>query len=165
MADQGGVTSIQHDGQLLLEYRSQPNPMKVYVSKWCTPQGTQVLRDSPHDHVHHRALMFAIGIDNCDFWSEVPPQDYGKQVLRWTASVRLRPASNGRSQVVIKQTINWVNPQSEVLAVESRVITAHQGAVELRIAPDLGLHADADRGQAAGGIVGTPLLRTRHAIG
>ena len=42
VADQGGVTSIQHDGQLLLEYRSQPNPMKVYVSKWCTPQGTQV---------------------------------------------------------------------------------------------------------------------------
>jgi hypothetical protein len=127
--DKDGVTTIQYYGRLLLEYRSQPNPMKVYVSKWTTPQGTQVLRDSPHDHVHHRALMYAIGIDKCDFWSEVPPQDYGKQVP--TGGVYISSSStNDRNQVVINQTINWVNTQSAVLAVESREITAHLGAIE-----------------------------------
>jgi hypothetical protein len=128
VSDQNGVTSIQCDGQLLLEYRSQPNPMKVYVSKWCTPQGMQILRDSPHDHVHHRALMYAIGIDTCDFWSEVPPQDYGRQVPVGGITTS-SSSSNGLSQVKIEQTINWVSPQSEVLAVESRMITAHRGAV------------------------------------
>ena len=72
--------------------------------------------------------MFAIGIDTCDFWSEVPPQDFGKQVPVDGISTS-SSSLNGRSQVVIKQTINWVSPQSEVLAIESRVITVHQGAV------------------------------------
>ena len=44
--------------------------------------------------------------------------------------VSLSSSTNGRNQVVINQTINWVNTQSEVLAVESREITAHLGAIE-----------------------------------
>ena len=78
--DQHGETAVTNDGRLLLKLRTQPSPMKLYVSQLFTPQGTQVLRDSPHDHVHHHALMYAIGIDGADFWSEVPAQDYGKQV-------------------------------------------------------------------------------------
>jgi len=127
--DQDGVTTIERGGQLLLEYRSQPNPMKVYVAQWTTPQGTQLLRDSPADHVHHRALMFAVGIDNCDFWSEEPSHQYGRQVPVQTESTAVTRSDAGGT-AVIKQTINWVSPQNEVLAVESREITAHIGVIE-----------------------------------
>jgi hypothetical protein len=122
--DRQGVTSVEHNGKPLLEYRSQPNPMKLYVSRWYTPQGTQVLRDSPHDHVHHRALMYAIGIDGCDFWSEEPADQYGRQLAADAVQVTARTA-NGRSQVVIRQPITWVDTAGQVLATESRTITAH----------------------------------------
>ncbi len=119
-----GVTTVRCDGQLVLEYQHRANPMKVYISKWSTPQGVQVLRDSPADHVHHRALMFALGIDDCDFWSEVPPESYGKQQPTGIMSAA-SSSSNGPSRAVIMQTIDWVNPRGRVLAVESRKITAY----------------------------------------
>ncbi|MHB8969168.1 MAG: DUF6807 family protein [Pirellulaceae bacterium] len=127
--DKAGVVTVQENGQTLLEYRSLPNPMKVYLSKWFTPQGTQVLRDSPSDHVHHHALMYALGIDDCDFWSEVPAKNYGKQVPASEASV-MASSSGDHCQVVIKQAINWVNTQDQVLAVEAREITALRGEVQ-----------------------------------
>jgi hypothetical protein len=121
--DRDGVTSVEYNGQPLLEYRSQPNPMKLYIARWYTPQGTQVLRDSPHDHVHHRALMYAIGIDGCDFWSEEPADQYGRQLAAEAVQVAARTA-NGRSELVIRQPIHWVSPAGQVLATESRTITA-----------------------------------------
>ncbi len=127
--DQHGEASVTNDGCLLLKVRTQPSPMKLYVSQLFTPQGTPVLRDSPHDHVHHHALMYAVGIDGADFWSEVPAQDYGKQVPAGFANITAS-TKNGRGKVTIEQTVNWENPQNELLAVESRVITMHQGLLD-----------------------------------
>ncbi|MHB0957500.1 MAG: DUF6807 family protein [Pirellulaceae bacterium] len=127
--EQDGVASVKVDGRQLIEYRSQPNPMKLYVSKLSTPAGTQVLRDSPHDHVHHRALMYAVGIDGADFWSEVPAQDYGKQVPASAARISGQ-LTDERGRFVIEQEVNWESPQNELLATESRVITVHVGEVE-----------------------------------
>jgi hypothetical protein len=68
--------------------------------------------------------MYAIGIDGCDFWSEEPPQDFGSQVPVGGIHTAAQFA-DGRGQVVIQQTIHWISPQEDVLAVESREITAH----------------------------------------
>ena len=125
-----GVTTVQRDGRLLLEYQSQPNPYKLYISRWFTPKGVQVLRDSPHDHVHHHALMFAIGIDDVDFWSEVPTKKLkiGKQAP--TSAISLSTtSSNGVADVTIRQGIAWVGPGDNRLATEARTITAHVGAI------------------------------------
>lgn len=127
-SDAQGVTTVEHNGKPLLEYQSQSHPMKLYVSRWYTPQGTQVLRDSPHDHVHHRALMYALGIDDCDFWSEEPADQFGRQRAAGAVQLASRSA-DGRSQVVIRQPIDWVNPAGQVLATESRTITADCGVV------------------------------------
>ena len=54
----------------LAEYRFGDVNYKPYIEKLCTPSGRNVLRDSPHDHVHHHSLMMAFSIDGCDFWSE-----------------------------------------------------------------------------------------------
>jgi hypothetical protein len=125
----GGAATVTEDGRLVLEYQMEPNPMKTYLAKWCTPQGSQVLRDSPSDHVHHRALMYALGIDDCDFWSEVPADQYGKQIPIGGGGVNATRDDQG-SKVVISQTLNWVNTKGTVLAVESRKITGRQGAIE-----------------------------------
>ncbi len=47
----------------VLDYRFANVPFKPYVEKLYTPSGVNVLRDSPHDHQHHHALMFALGVN------------------------------------------------------------------------------------------------------
>ncbi len=125
---QDGVTKVTHDGQPLLEYQSAPHPAKMYISRWFTPGGVQVLRDSPHDHVHHHALMFALGIDDVDFWSEVPAENYGRQESNNIASSAASDSS-GMGEVEIKQAVRWVAPNREVLAEEARKIRAHIGVI------------------------------------
>ena len=162
-ASQDGVTTVKADGQLVLEYRSQPNPMKVYVSKWCTPQGIQILRDSPSDHVHHHALMYALEIDKCDFWSEVPPEQYGKQVPAGGMSVS-STSSNSGSEVVIRQAVNWVNTKEHDpgrrVAGNHRLSRSARG----RLAVDVGDHPHTHRSEAHRGVGRTPLFRTGDAI-
>jgi hypothetical protein len=127
VSDRDGVTTVKQNGKLLLEYRSQSNPMKLYVSKWCTPAGIQILRDSPHDHVHHRALMFAVGVDGCDFWSEEPADQFGKQVAM--GGLKTSSAStNGDTRVALQQGIRWETPQQECAAEETRSITLDAAA-------------------------------------
>jgi len=122
-----GVTRIIHDGKLVLEYQAQPHPYKVYVSKLNTPAGVQILRDSPHDHVHHHALMYAIGIDKVDFWAEFGSDKNGKQIPRQTTAQSV--SQNGESEASVKQSIDWVTPSGETLACEARTVTAHVGVV------------------------------------
>ena len=66
---QGAILSIADGDRLLLQYQCTPNPRKSYVKQLCSPAGVNVLRDSPHDHKHHHALMFAVGVDGVDFWA------------------------------------------------------------------------------------------------
>lgn len=67
-----GVCQFLLNGKPILEYRYPPRGPKSYVSLLTTPAGINVLRDSPPDHVHHHALMFAVGIDGVDYWAEGP---------------------------------------------------------------------------------------------
>ena len=66
------MVTISSGKRPLAEYRYQGVPFKPYVAKLYTPNGVQILRDSPHDHKHHHALMFALSVDGVDFWSERP---------------------------------------------------------------------------------------------
>lgn len=114
------------DNKPILEYQCQPHPYKVYVSKLYSPGGVQILRDSPHDHVHHHALMYAIGIDKIDFWAEFGPDQDGKQVARNTLC---RTATHGAyGEATIAQTVDWIDPSHDVRVTEARRVTAHVGA-------------------------------------
>lgn len=125
---QNGVTTVAVDNKPVLKYQYKPNPNKPYVSHWFTPNGVQILRDSPHDHVHHHALMYAIGIDGMDFWVEVPPDEHGRQVSsEYTTSSTAD--SKGRAEAVIKQHVNWLAPDEKVLAEETRTIRTQIGAI------------------------------------
>lgn len=68
------------DGKrIVLCYRHDPSPFKPYVRELSTPSGVNVLLDSPPDHAHHHGLMFAVGVDDIDFWGEEPPDEVGRQ--------------------------------------------------------------------------------------
>lgn len=70
--------TIESTGKPLLQYRFAEVPFKPYAAAFFTPQGVNILRDAPHDHLHHHALMFAVAANDVNFWEEKP--DCGTQI-------------------------------------------------------------------------------------
>lgn len=64
------TVTIREGEQPVLRYRYGGVDFKPYVDFLTTPSGVNILRDAPHDHVHHHGLMFAIMINNTNFWEE-----------------------------------------------------------------------------------------------
>lgn len=64
------TATILVDGEPVLRYRYEGVPFKPYVDLATTPSGVNILRDAPHDHLHHHGLMYAIMINNTNFWEE-----------------------------------------------------------------------------------------------
>nr|MBC8372148.1 PmoA family protein [Planctomycetota bacterium] len=56
------AVTIRAGGGDLLTYRYRDVPFKPYVQQLFSPKGIGILRDAPHDHLHHHALMFAIAV-------------------------------------------------------------------------------------------------------
>jgi hypothetical protein len=123
-----GIITIREGDRVLLQYQSTPAPYKVYVKQWSTPGGLQVLRDSPHDHVHHHALMYAIGADGVDFWGENPNAKPGRQVPRGDATVNSSQSDDQR-QADIRQTIDWIDAGDNRVLAEERALVLREGAV------------------------------------
>lgn len=124
---QGGATVTYADSQLTLsingkalaEYRHTGVPYKPYVSVFRTPSGINVLRDAPHDHLHHHALMFAIAVDGVDFWQEGNAP--GRQVHREFPD---SGDMNSRHETVgFVERLDWLGPESETpLLHETRTV-------------------------------------------
>jgi hypothetical protein len=122
-----GVSAIRAGDRTLLEYRTKAAPMKPYVQKLFTPSGVQILRDSPFDHKHHHALMFAIGVDGVNFWEEAAAS--GSEKPRdplGTVTARVLDTSCAE----ILQTLDWIDVHGKQLLVEKRMV----GAVDTKIA-------------------------------
>ncbi|MHC4071664.1 MAG: DUF6807 family protein, partial [Planctomycetota bacterium] len=64
------IISIHKDQSALLRYRYWDVPFKPCVQELFSPNGINILRDSPADHKHHHALMFAVSADGVNFWEE-----------------------------------------------------------------------------------------------
>lgn len=102
----------------LLEYRFASVPFKPYVSQMWTPGGVQVLRDSPFDHKHHHALMFAIEADGVDFWSETAKN--GKQL-----STLLDGPATAAGGAQFAQRLDCIATNGTVILCEQRRIFLH----------------------------------------
>jgi hypothetical protein len=116
---------VRLDDRELLRYQHAPNPFKPYVQALSTPQGRQILRDAPHDHLHHHALMFAIGAGGVNFWEEGPQA--GKQIPVGEPEVTVE--SEGRPSAKIIQQLQWQDADGKVVLLESRQLTLHPEAV------------------------------------
>ena len=109
----------------LLEYRYSDVPFKPYVKELFSPSGVNVLLDSPPDHVHHHALMFACDVDGVDFWGEVAGQTpLGKQVHEgFSDTAVIGPEGHRWSRFA--EDLRWVAQDgSDPLLKEHRTITA-----------------------------------------
>jgi hypothetical protein len=102
------------DDNTLAEYRFTDVPYKPYIAVIRTPSGINVLRDAPHDHLHHHALMFAIGVDDVDFWQEA--RDPGRQIHReFVQTGDLTPRYETAGFV---ERIDWLPTKSETLLLQ-----------------------------------------------
>jgi len=118
------TVSVFSGDRLLMEYRYTEVPFKPYVKQLCSPSGVNVLRDAPHDHLHHHALMFAVGVDGVDFWSETAA--CGKQVQMSLDGVK-SSSRDGQAAAEFTQEIEWVKPGKTQLLRERRTLELHQG--------------------------------------
>ena len=112
--------SIHEGPRVLLRYPYRDVPFKPYVQQLFTPNGINVLRDAPHDHLHHHALMYAIGVDGVNFWEE--QKEPGRQLHRSFSNVTAGERNNMPSAGFTEQ-LDWINPRGkELMLKESRTI-------------------------------------------
>jgi len=100
------------------------NTFKPCVDVLCTPSGRNILRDSPWDHIHHHALMFAIGVNGVDFWGEFD-DTRGKQIASSVgkfSEMIWQKAGEYRQQQVDITDLDWVIPDGTVVLEETRKI-------------------------------------------
>jgi len=108
--------------RLLMEYCYTEVPFKPYVKQLYSPSGVNVLRDAPHDHLHHHALMFALGVDGVDFWAETAA--CGREMNRSLEGTK-SSSRNGHAVVEFTEDIDWIKPDKTVLLREQRTLRLH----------------------------------------
>ena len=117
--------TVLNDKSPIFRYRHGNVPFKPYVRELFTPSGVNILRDAPHDHLHHHALMYGIAVDGVDFWAEKKDSGLQKQSA-------LAPAKTDKIQnlhrVSFTQSLAWITPESKKALLESRTIETYQGA-------------------------------------
>ncbi len=111
--------TVKYQGHKVLVYSFAPDKFKPYVKELCTIDGENLLRDSPHDHLHHHALMYAIRVNGINFWEEVPGSGVEKPVA--TGKPEVSTSAAGLPQARIKQTVHWVAAQDAFLPDTSKV--------------------------------------------
>lgn len=112
------TVSVLRGEQPLMRYRHTDVPMKPYVDQLFTPAGVQVLRDSPSDHKHHHALMFALAADGVDFWAEFPQSGLQKQRDIFKLVDETTSAGVLRSGFVAQ--LDWTGPGSDKTILRER---------------------------------------------
>jgi len=127
---QGEDVSIYQGRRDLLCYRYDNVPFKPYVQQLYSPGGINVLRDAPHDHLHHHALMYAVAVDGVNFWEE--QTEPGRQLHKCFDDMRIDKEG---SVAGFSEQIDWINPRSgELLLKEQRKIKiCQQGDVKVTL--------------------------------
>lgn len=115
------VVRLDDNGKLIADYRFEKVPFKPYIEKLRTPSGRNILRDAPHDHLHHHGLMFAIAVNGCNFWEESTPK-HGKQFTTRTQ----HPKSDSNTSWLTSE-LAWINGEQETLVRENRKISVSTG--------------------------------------
>jgi hypothetical protein len=110
---QGTEWTVSFHGRKVLAYASAPAKFKPYVKELCTLQGVNILRDAPHDHLHHHALMFGIKANGVNFWEETPGCGFQQPV--GPPAVEVGTNVQGHPQATLRQTVRWLAPQDIAL--------------------------------------------------
>lgn len=119
---------VKRQDQEVMRYRHGGEVIKPYVEYLTTPAGVNVLRDSPFDHKHHHGLMFAVAVDDVNFWEEREPfgHEAGKgapTVISESKKPRKKKKTSSGIWGGFKQNIDWVGPKDgKPLLAETRTV-------------------------------------------
>lgn len=98
------------------------DPYKPYLHPLLTPSGVAMSAFMPHDHKHHRALMYALRTSELNFWEErvtVPEERVGRQVHLGLTDVMEQGQSVGFTQRLV-----WCAVDDEVpVLLETRALS------------------------------------------
>jgi hypothetical protein len=108
----GDAVPVKCGDKTIFTYMRGPAPFKSYVQALYTPSGVNVIRDQVADHIHHHGLMFALTVNDIDFWSEI--DKCGKEVSK---------SFKTREDGVVEQ-LDWTGPDGKVVLKERRVVRA-----------------------------------------
>ncbi len=141
-----GVLEWWFKDRCLLTYAFATNQFKPYVRAWFTLGGENVLRDAPPDHLHHHGLMYAVRVNDINFWEE----NSRPGVQRHVAVVKRQSGRDvrGRPQAVFTELIHWLGPDDRertdsaavALLVEHRTLALSVDEVRGEVV--LGWHAE-----------------------
>jgi hypothetical protein len=106
------TVSIHAGERIVMRYRYKGVPFKPYVDRLFSPQGVNVLRDAPADHLHHHALMFAVSVDGVNFWEE--REAPGRQEHQAFTDVMVEKHGDIPWAGLTEQ-LTWLNPSGEEL--------------------------------------------------
>lgn len=101
------------DGQPVYRYRFAEVPFKPYMQELRTPGGVNVALDAPADHLHHHGLMFAVKVDDVNFWEETAAS--GQQVQR---------GMHQPDGTTFVEQLDWISPDERLLLHEQRTVAA-----------------------------------------
>lgn len=110
--------TIAYEGRPILVYEFDPGKFKPYVKELRTFDGHNILRDAPHDHLHHHALMYGIKVNGLNFWEEA--SGAGVQQPVQTAPPEFGRDARGRPQATLRQRIHWVASADAFLPLTNR---------------------------------------------
>jgi len=124
------------NGKPLFVYRTSPasyeelgeKEYKTYLSELYTPEGRNILRDSPWDHIHHHSLMFAIAADDINFWEEHGKDKAGVQFghslghSNRSAFMRANDDTGWAAEANLSQKVDWYKPDKTVVLQEDRTV-------------------------------------------
>lgn len=118
------IVSIHQGSSALLRYGYRDVPFKPCMQQLFTPGGINILRDSPADHKHHHALMYAVTVDGLNFWEE--QKEPGRQMHKSFCDVTV-DTQNDVPHGGFTERLDWVNPKTnQLLLNESRTIAVSQ---------------------------------------
>ena len=128
VADHGhGIWTLRQDGADRFRFRfgtAEKPLIKPYFDVFATLEGRNILRDAPADHVHHHALMFAIKIDDVNFWEEYG--DFGREVfVQNTLRTDAKESVEGdviRTATAVECKLDWIGPDDKTLLHENRKV-------------------------------------------
>jgi len=125
------ILSVHADSSPLLLYRYNNVPFKPYILKLFSPSGVNILRDAPHDHLHHHALMYAVKVDNVNFWEETPTA--GKQIHKSFTNITSKVKTDTENDKHYKvhhaafmELIDWNNSKGQLLLKEKRTVEVYK---------------------------------------
>ena len=126
---QASRITLKYRGRPAMVYEFAPDKYKPYVRELYSTTGVNLLQDSPHDHLHHHALMYGIKVNGENFWEEL--SGAGVQRVVSTSTPQYGKSRSGLPQAVIRQELVWI-PAADAflplsncapLLVEHRTIT------------------------------------------